>query len=204
MRTVLRATPSEGDGAAHDSTECSPVHVCRSRYRLVMEWTVVASVIAALAGLIATIGQTAKLVGDGTWYRRWVEVLQNATNENQRLVARERIQHYIEEFAVTDRTRKRRRSALAIGAFLLVASLIVAGASATSFIGQIPVAGWGFAALGGAAYALGLYLIIWFPDQERARARKALDDELRAALPIAPPRWRERLAKRGERTTPDI
>ena len=156
-----------------------------------MDWAVFASVIAALAGLIAALGQTARLLGDNTWYRRWLDVLQNATNEEQTLVAKERLQHYVEEFAITDRTRKRRRAALTVGAFLVAAALLVAAASASSFVGQMAVAGWGFAFLGVVAYVLGLYLIIWFPDQERARARKALADELSAAPP-ADRRWWQR------------
>jgi Flp pilus assembly protein TadB len=154
-----------------------------------MDWAVFASVVAALAGLIAATAQAARLIGDHAWYRRWLEVLENATNDDQQLVARERIQHYVEEFAVTDRTRKKRRAALAVGGFLLVAALAGSVASAWWFSERLLAAGWIFALVGTIAYALGLYLIIWFPDQERARAREALLDEFADGRRSAPRRW---------------
>lgn len=142
-----------------------------------MTWPVLASLIAALAGLIAAIAQAARLVGDQAWYRRWREVLEHSTDESQRTVARERIDYYVTEFAVTDRTRKRRRAALGVGAFLLVMTLLLSGASVWWFTERITVVGWVLATVGLCAYVVALYLIMWFPDHERQRARRALADE---------------------------
>gem|GEM_PF-5869433 len=116
-------------------------------------------------------------MGDHAWYRRWLEVLDHSTNEDQRTVAKERIDYYITEFAVTDRSRKRRRAALGAGAFLLLMTFLLSAGSVWWFTERNAVVGWVLAIVGLAAYVLSLYLIIWFPDHERQRARSALADE---------------------------
>ena len=149
-----------------------------------MDWPIVGPLIGAVAALTAAITQAARLTGDRTWYRRWLEVLEHAQTEAERKIARERIDHYVVEFAVTDRTRKKRRDALAVAAILIAFSLVlwtggmlVFSAATTGGGWPFTVVGWILVAIALAGYFLALYLIVFFPDKERSHAREEVRQE---------------------------
>ena len=166
-----------------------------------MDWPVVGPMIAAVAALIAAITQIVRMTGDHAWYRRWLEVLEHAETDAERAIARERIDHYVGEFSITDRTRKKRRDAFAFAALLVVFSVMLWTGSLIVFNVGASGGGWPFIAIGWVvvafavvSYLLGLYLIVFFPDRERSQAREELD-RIVASVPRATRRrwWQAKL-----------
>lgn len=154
-----------------------------------MDWAVFAAVLGSVAAMAAAAVPYVTTMGDQGWYRRWVEVLQNGTTEEQQLVARERIAHYVRELTVTDRSRPRRRAALGVAGILLVATIVMLPAGTALFASEFGAWGWVPIAMAVALYGFALHLVAWFPDRERARVRRELSDELEGLSAPVRRRW---------------
>jgi hypothetical protein len=142
-----------------------------------MDWGVFASVLAALAAIIVAVGELAKPAGDHVWYKRWLEVAEHTHDDQEREIARERIHHYVIEFAIADRTRKDRRFIYGAGVFLILVAIYFLTAGVTDLQKDPPDDVRGTWSLVGAAaaYVLGLYLLLEVPGRLRRTERRRLD-----------------------------
>lgn len=124
--------------------------------------------------------QVLRPFSDHAGYRRWAEIEANAGSESERKVARDLMNQFVLRLAVSDHTRRDRISGLGVGVGGLVVSSIIF-VMATGAFGGLPVVGWVLTVIALVIYIVALWVLVFYPDRLRDRARAELVEQLRPA-----------------------
>lgn len=138
-------------------------------------------VLALLVATLAAIAEFLRQAGPWVRFQRWVRVLADAQNEQQKMIARERIQFYVIELAVADRTRLKRRESYVAGFLLLLLGTLVTTMGIV-LLGQtaalLVALGYVATTVGAGSYVVGLWSWLNRPDNLTDSARRAIRAEV--------------------------